>query len=95
RGLAKGDQYKERFYEAVLHKVRCRMAWMRTLTKEEDKKKQAVGGINELYRLAQVQPDLGGPKYRAELDDLLKEFQTAAGEPAVGFKPPEESSAEQ
>ena len=95
RGLAKSDQYKERFYEAVVHKVRCRMAWMRTLTGAEEIKKQAVGGINELYRLAQVQPDLGGPKYRAELDELLKEFQTAAGEPPVGFKPPEESPAQQ
>ena len=95
RSLAKSDQYKERFYEAVVHKVRCRIAWMRTLTGAEEIKKQAVGGINELYRLAQVQPDLGGPKYRSQLDDLLKEFQTAAGEPAVGFKQPKESSADQ
>lgn len=86
RNLGKSDQYKERFFEAVLHKVRCRLSWMRTLTGPDDKKKQAVGGINELYRLAQVQPDLGGPKFRGQLEDLLKEFQAAAGEPAVGFK---------
>ena len=88
RNMSKSDLYRQRFYEAVLRKMECRAGWLKSLASAEDRKKQAQSAENELLRLYQVHPDLGGPAFFHKLDDFLKEFRRELGtaEPS-GFRP--------
>ena len=79
RNIDQAGPYRDRFYEAVLNKMECRKRWTQTLTDPAARKKQAVSAENELVRLHQVHPDLGGPATFAKLEAYLTEFRAFAG----------------
>lgn len=88
RNIDKSKQYKEKFYEAVVHKMECRLAWMTGISDQAERVKQAQNGETELTRLYKVHPDLGGPTTYKKLENFLKRFRSeAGGDSETGFVP--------
>ncbi len=76
----KGGRYRELFYEAYLSKTRCRYLYVMKIKDAEERAKQALEAENDLKRLAQTRPDLGGAANFKKFDSAYKSFQKIRGE---------------
>lgn len=73
------------FFEARLNSARCRyLAGMKQTGAA--KKKDIAVAEQSVRSTFQLYPDLGGDRWRAEFDALLKQIQSAAGEKPLGLK---------
>ncbi len=96
RNIDKSPQFKEKFYDAVVNKMECRLAWLAGIADPAEKVKQARGGETELLKLHKLHPDLGGAAYKKKLEFYLKAFREAAGEPSdEGFPKPQQQPQEE
>ncbi len=76
----RGEKFKEAFYDAYREKTLCRYLYIKKLTDKDEIAKQARDAENDLRRLYQTRPDLGGPATFAKFDSAFKNFQKLRGE---------------
>lgn len=76
----RGEKFREAFYDAYREKTLCRYLYIRRLTDKDEIAKQARDAENDLRRLYQTRPDLGGPATFAKFDSAFKNFQKLRGE---------------
>jgi tetratricopeptide (TPR) repeat protein len=74
RAMRADEKYRDAFYEARVNAARCRylIAMKRTgQARQQDlaKAKQSIQSLAQLY------PDLGGPKWRGEFEAVLKQVE--------------------
>jgi hypothetical protein len=84
---ARAEQYRQRYHEARYNSVYCTFELARLATSPSEKSrllKIAKQGIWSVFSI--VDPQLGGGQWRVKNDRLLKDIQTALGEPAVGLQ---------
>ena len=79
----KGERFKELFYEAYLAKTRCRFLYARKLKDKDARAKQARDAEEDLKRLYQTRPDLGGPATFRKFNSAYMNFQKMRGEKTV------------
>ena len=80
RNIDKSAQFKEKFYDAVLNKMECRLRWIAGLGDPAERAKQAKSGETELLKLHRLHPDLGGPVTYKKLESYLRSFRETAGD---------------
>ncbi|MCF0233350.1 MAG: hypothetical protein HUK22_00065, partial [Thermoguttaceae bacterium] len=80
--IGNGERYKNVYFDAYLEKSICRYRYAQSLAKSDaaESQKQARDAENELRRLYQTRPDLGGEERFKKFDALFKRFQTLRGE---------------
>ena len=64
------DKYKTEYYESYYNKAVCRILLARELTGEESVK-MSIGAKDDLARLRQLRPELGGPVWSKRFESLL------------------------
>ena len=79
RNIDKSAQFKEKFYDAVLNKMECRLQWVNGLEDQAERVKQARSGETELLKLYRLHPDLGGAVTKKKLESYLSSFREIAG----------------
>jgi hypothetical protein len=85
RAARANAKYRDTFYEARANIARCR--YLAAMSQGGDARARDLAKAKQsIQSLAQLYPDLGGAKWRGEFDALLKQIQTAAGEPAAGLR---------
>ena len=93
RNIDKSPLYKEKFYNAIIHKMECRIAWTVGITDKAERVKQANAGETELLKLYRLHPDLGGPVTFKKMESFLKSFRETAGSNSdTGFPRPNAES---
>ncbi len=75
RVVEKDPRFRESFYNAWLNKFFCRYQYLRRLTDDAQRRKQAADAEREMLRLKQVHPDLGGPVFKQKFDDHLRRIR--------------------
>jgi len=84
RMVAANQKYRDAFFEARVNIARCR--YMAAMKSEGDARKQDLAKAKQgIQALAQLYPELGGEKWRAKFDAVMKQIQTASGEKPNGL----------
>lgn len=82
---AQSDQYKDQFHEARFNLALCRYNYA-VAQKDAAKKKEAFQRAKtDIAIIAGFYPDMGGDKWKAQYDALLKNVQKALGERPLGL----------
>jgi tetratricopeptide (TPR) repeat protein len=82
---AQSDQYKDQFHEARFNLALCRYNYA-VAQKDAAKKKEAFQRARtDVAIIAGFYPDMGGDKWKAQYDALLKNVQKALGERPLGL----------
>lgn len=84
RAARSDKKYFDTFFEARLNVARCR--YLSALKNSGDEQRRDLAKAKQsIQSVVQVYPDLGGDRWRGEFDELVKQIQTAAGDPATGL----------
>ncbi len=84
RAARSDEKYHDAFFEARANVARCR--YLAAMKGQGDERKRDLAKAKQsIQSLAQVYPDLGGDRWRAEFDSLLKQIQSAAGQKPAGL----------
>ena len=84
--IDKGERYKELYFEAYRGKTRSRYLYVRSIKDVEERKRQAQDAEDDIKRLYQTRPNMGGPASFAYFDRAYKEFQKLRGAAPEGLK---------
>ncbi|MEX2138617.1 MAG: hypothetical protein WD894_05110 [Pirellulales bacterium] len=82
----RAEQYRQRYQEARYNSVYCTFALAKSVTNPSEKArllKTAKQGIWSVFAI--VDSQLGGGQWKTKNDQLLKDIQSALGEPAMGL----------
>jgi hypothetical protein len=82
---AGGDKYKDQFHEARYNLALCRHNYAVAHKDAEKKKENFKRAKSDIAIIAGFYPDLGGDKWKAQYDNLLKNVQKALGERPLGL----------
>jgi len=84
RAAQADPKYRDTFFEARMNVARCR--YLAAMKRQGDERKADLAKAKQsIQSLAQVYPELGGDRWKAEFDTLLKEIQVASGQKATGL----------
>jgi tetratricopeptide (TPR) repeat protein len=79
------ERFRDAFFESRLNVAKCR--YLAAMKLEGDARQQdLVKARQSIQSVAQLYPDLGGQKWKAEFDELMKQIQTAESENAADSK---------
>jgi hypothetical protein len=81
------EQYRQLYHEARYNSIYCTVALAQFQSEAKEKErllKLAKQGIWSVYTV--VDPQFGGGEWKGKNDRLLKEIQSALGEPAIGLR---------
>lgn len=84
--IDKGDRYKELYFEAYRGKTRSRYLYVRSIKDVEERKRQAQDAEEDIKRLYQTRPGMGGTASFAYFDRACREFQKLRGVAPDGLK---------
>ena len=84
--LEKGERYKELYFEAYRGKTRSRFLYVRSIKDVEERKRQAQSAEEDVRRLYQTNPTMGGAASFAYFERACKEFQKLRGVEPTGLK---------
>lgn len=79
----RAERAQSQFFDARLNLARSRLAWAEKSESSRDKLLEMA--FNDVAITYKLYPQLGGAATRARFDALLREIQTARGEPADGL----------
>jgi hypothetical protein len=82
---AGGDKYKDQFHEARYNLALCRYNYAVKQKDAAKKKENFQRAKTDIAIIAGFYPDLGGEKWKAQYDTLLKKVQGALGERPLGL----------
>ncbi|QDU25324.1 hypothetical protein ETAA8_03890 [Anatilimnocola aggregata] len=85
RIVASNAQYKDIFHEARFNLALCRYNYAMAQKTDVKKKEQLAYAKKDVAIMYGFYPDLGGDKWRAQYDSLLKNVQQALGERPLGL----------
>jgi hypothetical protein len=86
------EDYRDLYFEAIYHRILCRVQLAKSKSGEEQTKllHQAE---TELKRIHRLYPNMGGPEWFVTFDNLLKNIRTFLGQSnPPGLKKSEESN---
>jgi hypothetical protein len=92
----RAEQYRQRYHEARYNSVYCTFAYAKSQADPKEKArllKTAKQGIWSVFSI--VDPQLGGGQWKAKNDRLLRDIQSAVGEPAIGLQEFEQRKQQQ
>ena len=92
----RAEQYRQRYQEARYNSVYCTFALAKSQTNPNEKArllKTAKQGIWSVFAI--VDPQLGGGQWKSKNDRLLRDIQSALGEPAIGLQEFEQRKQQQ
>jgi tetratricopeptide (TPR) repeat protein len=76
RAAATNPKFKDAFYEARLHLSKCR--YLAALQQKGDQRKQSLTKAKQSAQsFAQLYPELGGDRWKAEFEQLMKDIDQA------------------
>ena len=79
------EKFRDAFFESRLNVAKCR--YLAAMKLEGDARQQdLVKARQSIQSVMQLYPDLGGEKWKAEFDELMKQIQTAESENAADSK---------
>jgi hypothetical protein len=85
RAARADEKHRDTFYEARLNIARCR--YMSAMKQSGNARAQNLAKAKQsIQSLTQLYPDLGGERWRAEFDALLKQIQTSSDQKPVGLR---------
>jgi hypothetical protein len=85
RMTAGSEQFRDQFYEARYNLALCRYQYALAQTDATKRKDQLQSAKRDISLTAALYPDLGGDKWKAQFDTLLKRVQQGLGEPPAGL----------
>ena len=71
---------KSLYFESYVGKTRSRYRYVKSAPSDDERKKRALEAENDLKRLYQTNPTMGGAKSFAYFDKAYREFQKLRGE---------------
>jgi len=80
------NQYKDQFHEARYNLALCRYNYAVAHKDTAQKKENFQRAKTDIAMIAGFYPDLGGDKWKAQYDTLLKSIQKALGERPLGLQ---------
>jgi hypothetical protein len=83
---AASGQFKDQFHEARFNLALCRFNYAVSQKDEAKKKENFQRAKTDIALIAGFYPDLGGEKWKAQYDALLKRVQSALQERPLGLK---------
>jgi len=84
RAARSDPKYQDVFFESRLEAARCRYL-IGTKTQGAEREKNLTTAKQSIRSMLQLYPDLGGERWRAGYENLLKQIQTASGETPQGL----------
>jgi hypothetical protein len=85
RAARTDPKFRDTFFEARVNIARCR--YLAALQLEGVGRKNSLAQAKQnIQSVALLYPEMGGERWKAEFDALLKQVQSAAGEKAVGLQ---------
>ena len=78
--INKNETMKSLYFESYVGKTRSRYRYVKSAPSDDERKKRALEAENDLKRLYQTNPTMGGAKSFAYFDKAYREFQKLRGE---------------
>ena len=89
---ARFEKFRDTFHESRIHLAKCRFLYAQTKAGQE-KDKLTKDALQDISLTKRLFPTLGGEKWTAQYDTLLKQIQGALGERPIGLQAFEQPTA--
>lgn len=83
---ADNPKYVDQFHQARYNLALCRYRWAMAEKNAAQKTDRLKKAKSDIAVMAALYGNLGGPKWEGQYDKLLRDVQTALGEPSVGLQ---------